>query len=1090
MASEVNQIFNANEPKSIVAVDKVLVQVDDTVLKLNTDIDTLSKSLANNNITFAQLAEAHKKVEGTSKVLTDAEKKLIASEKAIAEALKLKIAEEKKATAATLKASEAAKKLTVSYQKQIVERAKIIQNSKLLAKAQAAEKGSTAQLSVVVVILEKRLSGLNQKTAEGAKKAALLTSAIDKTNKKITAQSSAMNKQRRNIGNYGSAFSGLGSKVKGLATQFAGALGLTSVIFLFVNVLKGAFNTIREFTKQSAVLAGVLGVTRKETKQLTDQSISLGATYPVTASEVNKLQVSYARLGFTMAEISDLTEATIVGSIALNAGLDETATLVGAVVKAYSSLGTSDAGEIIDTLTLATQKSSLSFGSLENALPKVAGAADALGFSLAKTSAHLGTAIDATLDGSTAGTSLRKIYISLANKGITLDDALNKIKGSTNKLKTSFDLFGARAAIVGLALANNSDKTKNLEIELGKAGGTAERVAKIQMATLDGSMKGTGSAWEKLILQFRSSEGFLSSFFDGLTVLFNFMSGSLTTSTEKFNEQLIAVQGLQSGLVPLVDEYETLTGKTELSVEEQDRLKIVIGEIADITPGAITEINEYGDVISISADKAIQFVEAQKEMLKLKNVDAIKDQEKALKKLDVAVAGLNIKLSRGVMDDFGQWQKLNPKEIAAVNLDLQNLGKERQRLDNLLLGLKGDFMPTVDDTRVENLSKAITTASRDEIDTILKKNKILIDSNERYTAIIEKNVADRLVAILNAENLAGLAQLTSEQEKTDKRLKIQQDYVDKLEILYTDLDNKLLVSSSDFFDKLAKNFEDKFDKLIERTKGIFEETRDILSNLDFEDEEEADTSVILERIEEERLVRIKSEDDVKEAKKQAAAAAVEIINLGFNFRRNKLNQELQAAEGNAEKEKEIRTKLAKQEKTQALFNIEISTAQGILKAIEMFGPPPSPAGIFGIAAAVGLGAAQAGVVIATKIPEFAEGAANTPDKYIAGERGRELMELNSGKLLMVDEPTYFEGNEFKGATIHKNKDTERIISQTKYEGFKGNSMTDTRIVNELQQTRKAIENMPQTIISDTGNLIAKRTRLKKENYYYNKYGIN
>ncbi|MCK5344431.1 MAG: hypothetical protein KAR20_13545 [Candidatus Heimdallarchaeota archaeon] len=96
------------------------------------------------------------------------------------------------------------------------------------------------------------------------------------------------------------------------------------------------------------------------------------------------------------------------------------------------------------------------------------------------------------------------------------------------------------------------------------------------------------------------------------------------------------------------------------------------------------------------------------------------------------------------------------------------------------------------------------------------------------------------------------------------------------------------------------------------------------------------------------------------------------------------NRELELAEGNASKEAAINKKFNDQkralqneqlekEKEVALFRIAINTAGAILKAIEIFGPPPSPFGIAAIAAASLIGLTQAGLVLGKKVPEFAEG---------------------------------------------------------------------------------------------------------------------
>jgi len=255
-------------------------------------------------------------------------------------------------------------------------------------------------------------------------------------------------------------------------------------------------------------------------------------------------------LGFTQAEIINLTEATILGSIALNSELDATATLVGAVVKAYQDLGTEDAGEIIDKLTLATQKSSLSFSSLETALPKVASAASAMNVSLSETLTHLGIINDATLDASITGTSYRNILLELAKRGITLNEALSLINNSSNKLTTSFDLFGKRGAIAGLALANAGERAIEFKDAVDDAGGTTERVAEEQMATLDGSIKGLSSSWEKFILGFKGSEGIFRKVIDSLSLAIDTFSNDSISSLRKL------VEFMSIGIIPAASKIQ------------------------------------------------------------------------------------------------------------------------------------------------------------------------------------------------------------------------------------------------------------------------------------------------------------------------------------------------------------------------------------------------------------------------------------------------------------------------------------------------------------------------------------------------------
>jgi tape measure domain-containing protein len=174
----------------------------------------------------------------------------------------------------------------------------------------------------------------------------------------------------------------------------------------------------------------------------------------------------------------------------------------------------------------------------------------------------------------------------------------------------------------------------------------------------------------------------------------------------------------------------------------------------------------------------------------------------------------------------------------------------------------------------------------------------------------------------------------------------------------------------------------------------------------------------------------------------------------------------------------IKEKQAKNDKAQALFNIAINTAQGVISALAML-PPNFPLSI-----AIGvIGAVQAASVLAQPIPKFAKGTKDAPMKGIFGEAGGELMQTTTGKLIYADSPTYFEGNQFKGATIFTSKETERIINQTEHSGFSGRTMTDERILKGLAGVERAIRNKPVAIYDEAHRTIGYQSGNHKEIYW-------
>ena len=334
---------------------------------------------------------------------------------------------------------------------------------------------------------------LSNKEQAELKQSAAAFNRYDSAIKKAKA---SVGRFQENVGNYPKGLKAATNAARGLAS----ALGLVGGAFLAVGVARDAIKTIRDFGKQNATLAGVLGVTTKETTELADEAKRLGSITVKTASEVTGLQLSYARLGFSQQEIINLTEATIQGSIALNSELGATAELTGAVVNTFDDFSSIDAPKILDIMSLATSKSALNFEKLQTGIPIVAGAANAAGIPFTKLVALLGKLSDSGIDVSSSSTSIRNIFIEAAARGDNYNKILATIAGSTDKLTASNDAFGKRAAVSASVLSSNLEGIEELDEALQGAAGTAQRMAENELNTLDGSIKLLSSAYEGLIL--------------------------------------------------------------------------------------------------------------------------------------------------------------------------------------------------------------------------------------------------------------------------------------------------------------------------------------------------------------------------------------------------------------------------------------------------------------------------------------------------------------------------------------------------------------------------------------------------------------
>lgn len=445
---------------------------------------------------------------------------------------------------------------------------------------------------------------------------------------------------------------------KSIVQAGAAMIGITAVIGLVTRLIGGAVKIFVEYEKSNSKLQAVLRLTKKEMVDLKTQSQALGATTAYTASEVVSLQTELAKLGFPKEDIIDMTEATLNGAAALGSELGEQAALTGALLKQYS-LEASEATLVNDVLATAAANSALDFNKLSTALPIVGATAAAVGEDLKSTTALLGKLSDRGIDASSAGTSLRNVFLELSKQGLTMEQAMAMINGSTDKAKTSMELFGKRGATAGLILADTTGTVTDLEKALVDTEGAAKIMAETMLDNVAGDVTKAKSAYEGFILSIEDGDGALSKTIRQYTQLSTSILGFLTDlnngksfmeswngiaeQTATTNEQVattakvlgVAQGDLSKVIVNNADAYEIMTNKlknNEITITQfREGISKLAGGFAEAEPSS-DRLRSQIDILTTSLkDGKIGIVAYNEELqrLKTKLVDAsVKEAEK------------------------------------------------------------------------------------------------------------------------------------------------------------------------------------------------------------------------------------------------------------------------------------------------------------------------------------------------------------------------------------------------------------------------------------------------------------------------------
>src|SRR5690625_4052295 len=300
--------------------------------------------------------------------------------------------------------------------------------------------------------------------------------------------------------------------VRSIARTLAPALaGLGAV-----QQIRSTISTFADFEQSMAQVAAITRATSEEMGRMNEIAKQLGATTEFTASQAASGLRFLGQAGFSAAEsiqaLPDVLNLATAAALDLGRAADITSNIMGAF-----GISAANAHEAADVLALASSRSNTNVEQLGSAMAMAGPVANALGVDIGATAAAIGALSDLGIQGSQAGTGLRRVLSSLANAtpaatralagmGLTLDklnpqtndlvDIVDRLAEANSGASEAFTIFGDRGAPAILALVENNDKLRELTEELGSAEGAARIMAETMRDTLTGDLNSLRSVIE------------------------------------------------------------------------------------------------------------------------------------------------------------------------------------------------------------------------------------------------------------------------------------------------------------------------------------------------------------------------------------------------------------------------------------------------------------------------------------------------------------------------------------------------------------------------------------------------------------------
>lgn len=285
---------------------------------------------------------------------------------------------------------------------------------------------------------------------------------------------------------------------------------------------------VREFAtfeQSMARVKALTGATGDVFRGLSDEARRLGAETVFTASQAADAMGFFALAGFRAEQIMAAIGPTLNLAAAGQIGVAEAAD-IAAKIMAGMGVEATDLGNAIDILTKAMTTANTDLRQLGDAMKYVGPVAKTAGLSIEETVAAVQLLSNAGIQADMAGTTLRGALLSLtspseeANQVLTeLGVAVNDTSGNVRSLADIIDDLnagigdvgtGARLGIIGRIfdarqaagfaelLSQGGDRLRRFTAALQQSGGTASRIATVQLNTLSGSAVILRSALEGL----------------------------------------------------------------------------------------------------------------------------------------------------------------------------------------------------------------------------------------------------------------------------------------------------------------------------------------------------------------------------------------------------------------------------------------------------------------------------------------------------------------------------------------------------------------------------------------------------------------
>lgn len=458
-------------------------------------------------------------------------------------------------------------RLTAEHDKLQREMSETAAPSEELRQKMAKNEKQIAATTAKIEAQEQRLQTLGSELSA----AGVNTANLSAENERLAKTYDKVKKSQEELAKVNTALEQNNTSISNTKTQLAGVIGTAAA--LGAAIYAGPVKKSRELEAQMSTVKAISNATTEDMTRLTDMAKHMGATTQFTAVEAGKALEYMAMAGWKTDQMLGGLPGIMNLAAASGEDLGQVSDIVTDALTAFN-MTADQSGRFADVLAQASSNANTNVSMMGATFQKVAPVAGTLGYSVEDMSLGIGLMANASVKAETAGTSLKTALANMAKPtkqmkaymdkyGISLTNADGSMKtfrevidnlrsslgglSKTEKTAAATAIFGKESFAGMLAIVNASDADfKKVSDAVNNAAGAAERMAAIKLDNLEGDVTLLKSATDGL--QTAIGDALLPTFRAGTQQLTKFVS-NLTEFINANPELVLTIVKVTAGLL-------------------------------------------------------------------------------------------------------------------------------------------------------------------------------------------------------------------------------------------------------------------------------------------------------------------------------------------------------------------------------------------------------------------------------------------------------------------------------------------------------------------------------------------------------------